>query len=286
MRLTEQHRRQLSLTASLCRYGSVVDRKLIALDLDGTLLGRTGDVSERNVAAVRAAAAAGHHVVIATGRPLHLVADLADQLGDAVSYIVGTNGSMIGTFPDAALVRLMGFDFALAHEAIVSVRAALPGTGFALATDAGLAHEPGFAERMPAVVDADPIDDVLTLGGGEAYKLFAFHDDVSVAELLAEVPAHLPTGLSANHMGADAIDIGLDTIDKCSGLRWVCNELGVEAADVIAFGDEWNDLTMLKWAGRGVAMANADARVRAAADEVAPANTADGVAVVLERLLA
>jgi len=286
MRLTEQQRRQLSLTASLCRYGSVVDRKLIALDLDGTLLGRTGDVSERNVAAVRAAAAAGHHVVIATGRPLHLVADLADQLGDAVSYIVGTNGSMIGTFPDAALVRLMGFDFALAHEAIVSVRAALPGTGFALATDAGLAHEPGFAERMPAVVDADPIDDVLTLGGGEAYKLFAFHDDVSVAELLAEVPAHLPTGLSANHMGADAIDIGLDTIDKCSGLRWVCDELGVEAADVIAFGDEWNDLTMLEWAGRGVAMANADARVRAAADEVAPANTADGVAVVLERLLA
>ena len=286
MRLTEQQRRQLSLTASLCRYGSVVDRKLIALDLDGTLLGRTGDVSERNVAAVRAAAAAGHHVVIATGRPLHLVADLADQLGDAVSYIVGTNGSMIGTFPDAALVRLMGFDFALAHEAIVSVRAALPGTGFALATDAGLAHEPGFAERMPAVVDADPIDDVLTLGGGDAYKLFAFHDDVSVAELLAEVPAHLPTGLSANHMGADAIDIGLDTIDKCSGLRWVCDELGVEAADVIAFGDEWNDLTMLEWAGRGVAMANADARVRAAADEVAPANTADGVAVVLERLLA
>jgi len=286
MLLTEQQRRQLSLPASLCRYGSVVDCKLIALDLDGTLLGRTGDVSERNVAAVRAVAAAGHHVVIATGRPLHLVADLADQLGDAVSYIVGTNGSMIGTFPDAALVRLMGFDFALAREAIVSVRAALPGTGFALATDAGLAHEPGFAERMPAVVDADPIDDVLTLGGVEAYKLFAFHDDVSVAELLAEVPAHLPTGLSANHMGADAIDIGLDTIDKCSGLRWVCDELGVEAADVIAFGDEWNDLTMLEWAGRGVAMANADARVRAAADEVAPANTADGVAVVLERLLA
>jgi hydroxymethylpyrimidine pyrophosphatase-like HAD family hydrolase len=264
---------------------AAVTVKLIALDLDGTLLGADGMVSARNIAAVRAAAGAGHHVVIATGRPLHLVADLADQLGDAVSYIVGTNGSMIGTFPDAALVRLMGFDFTLAREAIIAIRSALPGTGFALATDAGLAHEGGFAERMPAVVDDDPVDDVLSLGGTEAYKLFAFHNDMSVAELLAATPGHLPAGLAANHMGAEAIDIGLDTIDKCSGLRWVCDELGVDATNVIAFGDEWNDLTMLEWAGRGVAMANADDRVKASADEVTLANTADGVAVVLERLL-
>jgi Cof subfamily protein (haloacid dehalogenase superfamily) len=259
--------------------------KLIALDLDGTLLGADGSVSTRNIHAVQAIADAGHHVVIATGRPLHLVADLADQLGTAVSYIVGTNGSMIGTFPDAALVRLMGFDVALVRQVVTAIRSSLPGTGFALATDAGLAHERGFAERMPAVVDDDPVDDVLGLGGTEAYKLFAFHNDMSVAALLSAVPEHLPAGLSANHMGADAIDIGPDTIDKCSGLRWVCDELGVGAADVIAFGDEWNDLTMLEWAGRGVAMANADNRVKASADEVAPANTADGVAVVLEQLL-
>ena len=68
-------------------------------------------------------------------------------------------------------------------------------------------------------------------------------------------------------------------------LQWVCEQLDVSAADVIAFGDEWNDITMLEWAGRGVAMGNADARVRAAANEVAPSNMADGVAVVLERLL-
>ncbi|WP_394928170.1 HAD family hydrolase, partial [uncultured Ilumatobacter sp.] len=66
--------------------------KLIALDLDGTLLTSRGDVSERNVAAVQAVADAGHHVVIATGRPLHLVADLGGQLGTSVSHVVGTNG--------------------------------------------------------------------------------------------------------------------------------------------------------------------------------------------------
>jgi Cof subfamily protein (haloacid dehalogenase superfamily) len=267
------------------RYRDVVTPKLIALDLDGTLLTSRGNVSERNVAAVQAAADAGHHVVIATGRPLHLVADLGGQLGTSVSHVVGTNGSMIGTFPDGQLLRLMGFDIELAHQTIETFRKSLPGTGFAIATDAGMAHERGFAERMPAVVDTDPTDDVLTLGGTEAFKLFAFHDDMTVPALLSEAPSLLPDTLAATHMGADAIDIGLATIDKCAGLQWVCEQLDVAAADVIAFGDEWNDITMLEWAGRGVAMGNADARVRAAANEVAPTNMADGVAVVLERLL-
>ena len=267
------------------RYGDAVNAKLIALDLDGTLLTSRGDVSERNVAAVQAVADAGHHVVIATGRPLHLVADLGGQLGTSVSHVVGTNGSMIGTFPDGQLLRLMGFDIDLAHRAIATFRQELPGTGFAIATDAGMAHERGFAQRMPAVVDTDPTDDVLTLGGTEAFKLFAFHDDMSVPALLRAAPALLPETLAAMHMGAEAIDIGLTMIDKCAGLQWVCEQLDVSAADVIAFGDEWNDITMLEWAGRGVAMGNADARVRAAANEVAPSNMADGVAVVLERLL-
>ena len=138
---------------------------------------------------------------------------------------------------------------------------------------------------MPAVVDTDPIDDILALGGTEVFKLFAFHDNMSVPALLGAAPALLPETLAATHMGADAIDIGPVAIDKCAGLQWVCEQLGVSAADVIAFGDEWNDITMLQWAGRGVAMGNADPRVRAAANEVAPPNTADGVAIVLERLL-
>jgi Cof subfamily protein (haloacid dehalogenase superfamily) len=267
------------------RYCDAVTPKLIALDLDGTLLTSRGDISERNVTAIQAAANAGHHVVIATGRPLHLVADLGGQLGTSVSHVVGANGSMIGTFPDGQLLRLMGFDIDLARQAVEAFRQSLPGTGFAIATDVGMAHERGFAERMPAVVDTDPTDDVLTLGGTEAFKLFAFHDDMTVPALLSEAPSLLPDTLAATHMGADAIDIGLATIDKCAGLQWVCAQLDVDASDVIAFGDEWNDITMLEWAGRGVAMGNADARVRAAANEVAPTNMADGVAVVLERLL-
>ena len=265
----------------------MTDRKhLIALDLDGTLLDNNATLSERNAAAIHAVHAAGHHVVIATGRPINLVTGLADQLGDSIAYVVGTNGSTICTFPDGHLVQLIGFDYVTAVEAVTRLRDGLPGIGFAIATDSGLAHQPGFAERMPAVVDQDPVPDILAVGGSEVYKLFAFHDDLSVAQLLERAPEYLPAGLAANHLGASAIDIGPKTIDKCAGLRWVCEQLGVKAADVIAFGDEWNDITMLEWAGRGVAMANADSRVQRAGNEITASNADDGVAIVLEELLA
>lgn len=260
-------------------------RRLIALDLDGTLLAPTGRLTERTANAVRATAAAGHHVVIATGRPPHLVDDIAGQLGDAVGHIVGVNGSMVCTFPDSTLLRLIGFDIADAHGVVTTLRSIDPAFGFSIATDQGFAHEPGFAARLPTTMETDPVDDVLGLGGSEVYKLFVFHPHRPVHDLIAELPATLPTHLAVTHMGADVAEIGPSAIDKRAGLAWLCGELGVDQADVIAFGDEWNDITMIEWAGHGVAMNNADSHVKAVADEIAPSNAADGVAIVLEAML-
>ena len=92
--------------------------------------------------------------------------------------------------------------------------------------------------------------------------------------------------LAVTHMGADCVEIGPAGIDKAAGLAWLCAHLGVDRADVVAFGDEHNDHAMLRWAGHGVAMANANEQTRALADEIAPSNVDDGVAVVIERLLA
>jgi hypothetical protein len=142
---------------------------------------------------------------------------------------------------------------------------------------------------MPAAVNDDPVADVTTIGGTQAFKLLAFHATRSVHESLADVPnligGRTSTELLVSHMGADAVEIGPADADKCTGLRWLCEHLGVEAANVIAIGDEWNDLTMLEWAGRGVAMGNAADRVKAVADEVIGTHTDDGVATYLESLL-
>jgi hydroxymethylpyrimidine pyrophosphatase-like HAD family hydrolase len=81
------------------------------------------------------------------------------------------------------------------------------------------------------------------------------------------------------------VEIGPHGVDKAVALGWLATHLGLDRADVWAFGDGINDVDMLRWAGRGIAMANADEAVLAVADEVTMSNDDDGVAVVLERLV-
>jgi Cof subfamily protein (haloacid dehalogenase superfamily) len=268
--------------------------KLIALDLDGTLLDEGGRVTGRAITAIEAVVDAGFLAVIATGRPPHMVIPVTEALFGTVRHVVGGNGSIISTFPetieaDAELLHVIGFDIDDAFSVVATLRHHDAGFGFALATDAGFAHEPGFADLMPAAVHDDPVSDVTAIGGTQAFKLLAFHATQPVHDLITTVPpligGRTSTELLVSHMGADAVEIGPADADKCTGLRWLCDHLGVPAANVIAIGDEWNDLTMLGWAGRGVAMGNADDRVKAVADEVIGSHAENGVAIFLESLL-
>jgi hydroxymethylpyrimidine pyrophosphatase-like HAD family hydrolase len=276
-----------------------MSRRLIAIDLDGTLLGEDSELSTRSADAVRAVSAAGHEVVVATGRPPHLISIFGDELAGSVGYVIATNGSLISRFPEAdgssELLQLLSFDLEAAHRVVRGLRERDPRFGFALATDAGFAAESGFAERMPADV-ADAPRDVMALGGSVAFKLFAFHPDLTPHEMVDELPSVVnalvdgrgPDGerFAVSHMGAGAVEIGPGSIDKAAGLRWLAAHLGFDRRDVIAIGDEWNDLGMLRWAGVGVAVGNAHDDVLAIADLVIAPNTGDGVARFLEQLIA
>ncbi len=262
--------------------------RLIATDLDGTLLGPGGALSARAVDALRAASAAGVHVVLASGRPPFMIEPLAAQIGPAASHGVLANGSVVCTLPDLAVLRAVRFEVATAAATVTLLRSLDARYGFALATDAGFAHEPGFAERMPAPTLVPPSADALAAaeGASEAVKLMVFHERFSAHELLGLLPTVLEDDVSVTHMGADCVEIGPPGIDKATGLRWLCAHLGVGAADVVAFGDEFNDHEMLRWAGRAIAVANAHEATRALCDEVTLSNADDGVAVAIERLLA
>lgn len=260
--------------------------RLIALDLDGTLLDPTGRVRPRSVTALDAARAAGWWVVAATGRPPHMATDLLNATTDAFTHGVMGNGTMICSFPGPEMLLERTFAADVARHVVARLRAEDSRFGFALATDTGFAHERGFIERLPALHGlAEPDADVLHLDGSVAIKLMVFHHERSAHELLAVLPGILGDDLQVSHLGADAVEIGPAGIDKGTGLAWLCEHLGIGAADVVAFGDEYNDHSMLRWAGHGVAMGNADHVTKALADEVAPSNAEDGVAVVLERLL-
>jgi hypothetical protein len=141
---------------------------------------------------------------------------------------------------------------------------------------------------MPAASPGPPVGDALIAADGatHAIKLMVFHETWTGHELLDVVPPIVGDDLAVTHMGADAVELGPVGIDKSSGLAWLCAHLGIDRRDVVAFGDEYNDHAMLAWAGRGVAMGNAADATRAVADEVTLTNADDGVAVVVERLLA
>ena len=121
----------------------------------------------------------------------------------------------------------------------------------------------------------------------DVVKLLARHEELSSDEMLAAARSAVPEGAELTHSSSDGLlEISAVGVSKASGLATVCAELSVDAADVVAFGDMPNDLPMLAWAGRGVAVANAHPEVLAAVDHVTASNDDDGVAQVLESLLA
>lgn len=261
--------------------------RLVATDLDGTLLGPDGLLSARTAAALQAVAAAGVTVVFATGRPPMVAGREVEAAGSGVHYGVMANGSIICTLPSATVLHTVRFPADLALGAVRTLRAHDPALGFALATDAGFTAEPGFHERMPVRSGDDTVPDVLVghESAGEALKLIAFHPQHGAHHLIESLPSVLGAGLTVSHMGAEAVEIAPAGADKGLGLAWLCDHLGIGADEVMVFGDEVNDLPMFAVARHRVAVANANPLVRDAADEVTASNADDGVAMVLERVL-
>ena len=263
--------------------------RLIATDLDGTLLDPGGALHPRSAAALQAAADAGITVVFATGRPPIVATAEVAAAGRGVHYGVMANGTIICTLPAAEVLHAITFSTDMARRAVHALRADDGEYGFALATDRGFTSEAGFHQRMPVMHGPDePVLDALAGHEDSEYtiKLLAFHHRHGAHELLARMPPLLGDDLVVSHMGAEAVEIAPAGADKGVGLRWLCAHLGVAAHEVMVFGDEINDLPMFAAAGRRIAVENANPLVRQAADEIAPPNTEQGVAQFIERLLA
>ncbi len=156
--------------------------------------------------------------------------------------------------------------------------------------DLGLALEWGAAMQAETAYRAAPesVGDVLdVLGDGyPVLKVMARSSRLAPAALAELINAECGGDLHASVSGAPFAEIAARGVDKSAALARLCAALGIAPNEVIAFGDAPNDLPLLAWAGRGVAVANADPAVAALADEITLSNDEDGVAAVLERLLA
>jgi hydroxymethylpyrimidine pyrophosphatase-like HAD family hydrolase len=259
--------------------------RLVATDLDGTLVHSDGSVTARTRAALVAAEEAGVEVVFVTGRPLRWAEEVFEHVGGHGLAIV-SNGALVWDVARAAVHRMRPIDPATGIEAARRIRAAVPGAAFAVETvPAGIALEPEFLERHP-VPDGSARGPIEQIFATPAVKLLARHEELGWQEFWAraeEVAGDLVeiTWSSTSTL----LEISAHGVTKASTLALLCEERGILAEEVLALGDMPNDLPMLAWAGTSYAMANAHPSVREAADHLAPANDDDGVAQVIESLL-
>lgn len=260
--------------------------RLIATDLDGTLLRADGSVSERTRTALRLARDRGLLVALVTGRPPDSVLPIARAL-DMTSLAICCNGALVYDPERDAVVHHLPLDGAVASELVLALRAALPDVAFACELGLSYGCEPGYLRLRPhAAARASIVDDALALCAEPVTTLVVRHPTLAAAALNEHVRAVAGVRASVTYAGNFPIDVLAAGVEKASTLAWLCARHDIPSRAVVAFGDGPNDLPMIQWAGHGVAVANAHASLLAAAQEVAPANDDDGVAQVIERLVA
>ena len=265
--------------------------RAIATDLDGTLLRTDKSISSRTRDAVLAAEDAGLMVVIATGRPARWIAPIVEQLGDR-GLVVCANGAAVydparhefvsrteldvevlgsiiddlgETFPEAILGLEQGFDFAV-DEAFARLERDLPGSWS---------------------LDGLRVGPIRTFLDRPALKLIVRLPDPAPHGTADAVQRLVGERALVTHSSSESfLELSHPSVHKAATVEWLLESSGVAAAEVVAFGDMPNDLELIRWAGLGVAVANADPRLKAAADEVTASNDDDGVAMVIERIVA
>lgn len=260
--------------------------RLIATDLDGTLLRGDGGISPRTRAAIGAAQTAGLIVVFVTARPPRDVVAIAGHLG-VTGIAVCSNGAIVQDLATGETFRHVRLCSDLARGLVAELRLAEPGISFATEHGHKIGQEPGFPDFFADTVHHHPprVDDAVLLCAEDLTKLLIHHADHGAEALMHRVRGHAGDRAEVIWSGGPFIEIATPGVSKGAGLAAFCGDLGVTAAQVIAFGDMPNDLPMLAFAGRGVAVANAHPEVLAAADEITAANDDDGVAMVIETLL-
>lgn len=264
--------------------------RLVALDIDGTLLrwiDGTGTSHEEITPAVhdavRRAQEAGAHVVLASGRSPDGMTGVADLLGlateDSPVWVVASNGAVVFRYPPMQVVHEETFD---ARAAVAAVLTEHPQALVAV-EERGRGYRVNRHFPMGELSGEMILSEVESMVAEPVSRVIIRDPDATVEDFVA-LAGRLGLHGTDYVVGWTAwLDLAPVGVSKASGLQVVCRELGVAAGDVLAIGDGRNDIEMLTWAGRGVAMGQAVEEVRTAADAVTATVDDDGAAVEMLR---
>ena len=259
--------------------------RLVATDLDGTIVAADGTISARTVAALAAVEDSGRHLVLVTGRPVRWMGEVVAATGHR-GVAICANGALVYDLHAEQTREWFPLVPDLAAEVVARLRTVLPDAGFAVERPDWFGHDRAYRPRWD--VGEPRIAAIEELIAAPVTKLLVRHPTLRSDEMLTrarEVLADLaePTHSNTND---SLVEVCAPGVSKASTLARLADEWGIAAHEVVAFGDMPNDVPMLLWAGWGYAMAGAHPEALAAAPHVTASVEDDGVAVVVEAMLA
>lgn len=264
--------------------------KLIALDMDGTLLNSQGQISPRTHAAIQAARARGVTVVLASGRPLEGMSRYLVELGltGQDDYVICYNGALVQQVADQRIIRsqlLTGSDASaiarLANELEVNVH------GFSVTRGLISPRVSTYTEHESHLIGM-PINliDFATLPADEQImKVMMIDEPPQLSRAIERLPADLHERYTVVRSAPYFLEFMHKNSNKGTGVAALAEHLGLDASQVIAVGDAGNDHHMIEYAGLGVAMGNATDEIKALAQHTTARNDEDGVALLIERFV-
>ncbi|MEM7326814.1 MAG: HAD hydrolase family protein [Actinomycetota bacterium] len=264
--------------------------KMIAADIDGTMIRSDGSLSQRVKEAMHNAVDAGLYVVPATGRPVIVAADVI-AAAELPSYWVFANGAITRHLGRDELVRGFWIERPLVAELVELIRHRLPNAGVALEFETTVAYEPGFEHVVPVVPSVPPSDDVLVHVDrpepdfARIQKVLVYDLSVDLDHLFNSVSAVVGDHAVVSYSGLPFVELAAGQVTKATALDLLAGDLGLTAAEVVSFGDNHNDVPMLQWAGTSYAMANGTDDAKEAATEVIGSNDQDAMADKIQELL-
>ncbi|MCL7379569.1 Cof-type HAD-IIB family hydrolase [Streptomyces sp. 35G-GA-8] len=282
--------------------------RLIATDLDGTLLHDDKYVSDRTIAALAAAERAGIEVFFVTGRPARWMDVVSEHVHGHGMAICANGAAVVDLHAGGKLLQVRPLEREIALAVVQALRDAAPGTTFAVELTTGIHYEPAYppfhqdpgatvatAEKLlqvqgqvhEPIQEQGPETGTVDESAAPVVKLLAYHPDLTPDGFLAVARTAVGDLATITRSSPSALlEVSGPGVSKASTLALCCAQRGISSDEVVAFGDMPNDLEMLTWAGTSYAMGNAHPDVLAAASGRTVTNNEDGVAIVIEQIVA
>lgn len=263
--------------------------KLIALDMDGTLLNENKEISKSNLEAIQFARRKGIKVVLATGRPTKGIEKYLKELNliDENEYAVSYNGAVVQEVKSGKIIakNVMSLDdlkqlYNLSKELNVNIHALTPNSCITPKINQYSELEATMNNIPLEIVDFDTIDKNTTI-----VKIMFVDPEEKLNKVIELLPKELYDKYTIVRSAPFFLEFLNKKVNKGFGVRLLAEKLGIKPSEVICIGDAENDIHMIEFAGLGVAMGNAFPEVKKKADYVTKTNEEDGVAHVIKKFV-